>query len=40
MKKGLFQLQYELEAVQPYTEHGSDNGAKLFADSIDEPAVK
>ena len=40
MKKGLFQLQYELDAAQPYTESGSAKGAKLYADMLDEPNVK
>lgn len=40
MKKGLFNLQYELDSAQPYTESGSARGAKLFAGEIDDPEVK
>ena len=38
MKKGLFQLQYELDSS--YTEAGSDRGAKLHDSSVDDPAVE
>ena len=34
MKKGLFQLQYELDEVRTYTENGADAGAKLYLDDI------
>ena len=37
MKKGFFQLQYELE--EHYTEAGSDHGAKLTANGIIDPEV-
>ena len=37
MKKGLFRLQYELD--QPYTEAGSDRGAKLTLREVDNPNV-
>ena len=40
MKKGLFQLQYELPVVEHYTESGSDAGAKLYTDRIDDPEVR
>ena len=39
MKKSLFQLQYELPAGERYTERGSDVGAKLFLDNIDDKEV-
>ena len=38
MKKGLFQLQYELD--QPYTEAGSDRGAKLATREVEDPHVR
>ena len=37
MKKGFFQLQYELD--QPYTEAGSDRGAKLTQNDALDPEV-
>lgn len=40
MKKGLFNLQYELDAAQPYTESGSAKGAKLFAGEVEDPEVR
>ena len=40
MKKGLFQLQYELDSDQRYTEQGSDVGAKLYIDDIDDSVVR
>ena len=40
MKKGLFNLQYELDTAQPYTESGSAKGAKLFAGEIEDADVK
>ncbi len=38
MKTPLFHLQYELD--QPYTERGTESGAKLFTDEIDDPVVR
>lgn len=38
MKTGLFRLQYELD--RPYTEAGSDRGAKLSAHDVDDPIVR
>ena len=40
MKKALFQLQYELPADEQYTERGSDAGAKLYLDVIDDEEVR
>ena len=40
MKKGLFRLQYEIDESRPYTEAGSDKGAKLALDSIDDHEVR
>lgn len=40
MKKGLFQLQYELPAADTYTEQGSDTGAKFSVDSIADDTVR
>lgn len=40
MKKALFQLQYELEDEQAYTEQGADRGAKLAEDLVDNAEVK
>ena len=40
MKKGLFQLQYEVEDSRRYTEAGSDRGAKLFAGEIEDQEVR
>ena len=40
MKKGLFQLQYELDDSQRYTEHGSDSGAKLYLDDVEDADVR
>ncbi len=40
MKKALFQLQYELPGNQPYTEQGTDNGAKLSMDRIDNEEAR
>ncbi|MBP5527443.1 MAG: sugar transferase [Bacteroidales bacterium] len=39
MKKGLFQLQYEVEDSRRYTEAGSDRGAKLRVDEGINPEV-
>lgn len=38
MKRGLFQLQYELDSV--YTEFGSDRGAKLSSGDVENPTVR
>lgn len=38
MKKPLFRLQYELD--QPYTENGSNAGAKIYTDLIDDEEVR
>ncbi|MBR4739508.1 MAG: sugar transferase [Bacteroidales bacterium] len=38
MKTGLFRLQYELD--RPYSEAGSDRGAKLSVGEVDDPAVR
>lgn len=38
MKRGLFQLQYELESA--YTEFGSDRGAKLRTGDVEDPTVR
>lgn len=40
MKKGLFQLQYELDEVRTYTENGADAGAKLYLDDIGDEEVR
>lgn len=40
MKKALFNLQYELDPTQPYTESGSAKGAKLSVNEIEDPAIK
>ena len=40
MKKGLFQLQYELPAGEQYTERGSDHSAKLYLDLVDDEEVR
>jgi hypothetical protein len=40
MKKGLFRLQYELEDETPYTERGSDAGAKLCVENIENDEVR
>ena len=40
MKKALFQLQYELPFGEQYTERGSDSGAKLYLDLIDDEEVR
>ena len=40
MKRPLFKLQYELNKAHPYTETGSDAGAKLFLDSIENDKVR
>lgn len=40
MKKALFQLQYEFDGEHSYTERGSDRGAKLSVDDIDNEEVK
>lgn len=40
MKKGLFQLQYELESPGSYTESGSNRGAKLNAAEVDSTDVR
>ncbi len=36
MRKGLFQLQYELPVGERYTESGSDVGAKIHLDLVDD----
>lgn len=40
MKTPLFQLQYELPIDERYTESGSDAGAKLYLDLIDDQKVR
>ena len=40
MKNGLVQLQYEIDPRRPYTEYGSDNGAKLAIDNIADDEVR
>ena len=40
MKRALFQLQYELPVGEQYTERGSDTGAKLYLDLIDNEQVR
>ena len=40
MKKALFQLQYELDEGYSYTESGSDAGAKIYLDDIDNAEVR
>ncbi len=40
MKKGLFQLQYELPTGEQYTERGSDAGAKFTPDLVDDDEVR
>lgn len=40
MKKALFQLQYELDPDQSYTERGTDRGAKFTEESVDNARVK
>ena len=40
MKPPLFRLQYELDETRPYTEVGSDAGAKLFLDDIENDEVR
>lgn len=40
MKKALFRLQYELDADQSYTEQGTDRGAKLAEDRVEDAEVK
>lgn len=40
MKKALFRLQYELDSNQPYTEQGTDRGAKLSEDHVENVEVK
>lgn len=40
MKKALFRLQYELDSNQSYTEQGTDRGAKLSEDHVDNVEVK
>ena len=40
MKTPLFHLQYELPVSQPYTENGSDTGAKLYIDLVDNDEVR
>lgn len=40
MKTPLFHLQYELPVSQPYTEKGSDTGAKLYIDLVDNDEVR
>lgn len=36
MKTPLFRLQYELDDAKRYTEHGSDAGAKIYLDDIED----
>lgn len=40
MKKALFRLQYELDSNQSYTEQGTDRGAKLSEDHVENVEVK
>jgi hypothetical protein len=40
MKQGLFRLQYELDGETPYTEKGSDAGAKLRVENIENDEVR
>ena len=40
MKKGLFQLQYEFEGGNAYSEQGTEQGAKLSVDTIENEAVR
>ncbi len=40
MKTPLFHLQYELPVSHPYTEKGSDTGAKLYIDLVDNDEVR
>ncbi len=40
MKRGLFQLQYELDADMVYTEQGTDRGAKLSESHVDNDEVR
>lgn len=40
MKKGLFRLQYELDNAPTYTERGSDAGAKLRVENIENDEVR
>ena len=40
MKTPLFQLQYELDDSSPYTERGSNAGAKIFLDDVDDTKVR
>lgn len=40
MKRPLFRLQYELDESRRYTETGSDNGAKLVLDAINDAEVR
>ena len=40
MKRGLFRLQYELDSATPYTEVGSDKGAKLDAREVMDGEVR
>ena len=40
MKKPLFRFQYELPVGERYTESGSDAGAKIFLDRIDDAEVR
>lgn len=40
MKKSLFRLQYELDETTPYTEKGSDAGAKLSVENIEDDEVR
>ena len=40
MKKALFRLQYELDDEFPYSEKGTDHGAKLTEDRVEDSEVK
>ena len=40
MKRALFQLQYEIPRADEYTEQGTEHGARLTVDDIDDPAVR
>ncbi len=40
MKKALFQLQYEFEDRKAYSEQGTEQGAKLSVDDIDDEEVR
>lgn len=40
MKKALFQLQYEFDGERAYSEQGTEQGAKLSVDNIENEAVR